>query len=170
MPNPILIVLGITLVLVLAVIMRKALSTKSESGKEKQPTTFPPKPTQVRPLENLLSYIPKSITFESTRQNSGNGSNTKGKNITPKEELYSTGISIKSNGKGGTKSSPQNATSVKQRLNVFVSNSQIFSFYHQPDIDDEKAERIIDAKLATIPEASGYTKSTRRKKLGVCTN
>lgn len=164
MPDPILIVLGVAvLVLVLSIIIRKALKEDRDYEINKtQLPTFSPKTTQVRAPENLLSYIPESIAFESTRQNNGNGSSVKGHNITPKEEYIRTGVNIKSNGKGGTKASPQNATSVKQRLNVLVSNLRRY-FYHQPDIDDEKAERIIDTKLATIPEASGYTKSTRRK-------
>jgi hypothetical protein len=149
---------------VLTIIIREALKDDREyEASKKQYSTFPPKPTQVRPPENLLSYVPKSITFESTRQNNGNGSSVKGRNITPKEEYISTGVSIKSNGKGGTKSSPQNATSVKQRLDVFVSNLRRY-FYHQPNIDDEKAEKIIDAKLLKMKakELYGYTKSQRR--------
>jgi hypothetical protein len=153
MPNEIIIsiVTVLVVVVVLLVIFRKRRN-KIE-------------PIRIVPPENLLSYIPKTIKFESTRANTGqNTGNAKGANLTPKEDYLSTGVSFKSEkGKGsGTKSAPQKATTLKQRLNVFVSNLRRY-FYHQSNIDDKKAEEIIDAKLASMPETIGYTKSQRRE-------
>jgi AAA15 family ATPase/GTPase len=133
--------------------MHKALSTdNSETEEERQ--------------ERLLQLIPESIVIQSQKpsfMNYTDGNTNTGFISEKTVETIKSGIYFNIISAGGTKSPKTKPTPVKQKLNVMVSNLRRY-FYHQPNIDDDYAEEIIDAKLEEMDAYNkyGYIKSQRR--------
>lgn len=111
------------------------------------------------------TLIPKKIVLKSQRKNSA----SKNKKLLKKadESIFKTiktNIRVISKSKGGTRGPKQRTSTPKEKLDVMVSNLRRW-FYHQPNVDANLAERLIDIKLKELNarEDYNYTKSKRRE-------
>jgi hypothetical protein len=117
--------------------------------------------------DDLLKLMPTSIYIKAQRK-----SRAKNINATVSETYdemvesiaISTGVSIRVESKGGTKSPKAKAKTPKEKLDVLVSNLRRY-FFWQPDVNAELAEQLIDLKLKEIKaeELYNYSKSNRRE-------
>jgi hypothetical protein len=115
--------------------------------------------------DELMKLLPTSIYIKAQRR-----SRAKNINAEVENQFYDqmesiavlTGVSIKIEGKGGTKSAKTKNKTPKEKLDVLVSNLRRY-FYWQPNVDATLAEQLIDLKLKEIKaeELFGYKKSKR---------